>query len=149
MKSNINTNSYPRPFISSSTEPFDSAEEAWFWFIDAYQARQDGARISAGLALVPRPCEPLDILQSVDRLYRTRRLLWDHLLVLRHYGQRKLPPDPNRIKEAKAATLWQEALQTLEVSLIRKGIVAGLQDQTLASCETDENVCKRKLEEFA
>lgn len=105
------------------TTPFENAQEAWFWFIEAYQAKNEGARISAGMSLIPRPCEPLDILYTVDRLYRTRRLLWDHLLVLRHYGQRKMPPDPYRWKEAKAASLWQDALEKIESALIRKGIV--------------------------
>ena len=105
------------------TTPFASAEEAWFWFIDGYSAKHAGARVSAGMALVPRPCEPLDILKTVDRLYRNRRLVWDHLLVLRHYGQRKMPPDGNRPKEAKAASLWDEALQKLEEALVVKGIV--------------------------
>ena len=104
-------------------QPFDTAEDAWFWFITAYQAKHDGARISAGLSLTPRPCEPVDILKAVDRLYRNRRLIWDHMLVLRHYGQRQMPPDRFRPKEAKAAGLWREALNRLEDVLIRKNIV--------------------------
>lgn len=108
--------------------PFESAEEAWFWFLDAYQAKHDGARISAGLALVPRPCEPLDILHALDRLYRNRRLIWDHLLVLKHYGQRRLPPDKSRAKEVRAYYLWHEALKRLEEVLRRKNIVRERKD---------------------
>lgn len=103
--------------------PFNSAEEAWFWFIAAQEARNDGARFSSGLGLIARPCEPLDILKAVDRLYRCRRLLRDHLLVLRHYGRRRMPPDHRRVKEARACELWKEALQRLEDALERKGIV--------------------------
>ncbi len=102
---------------------FESAEEAWFWFIQAQAARNDGARFTMGSGLIPRPCEPLDILKVVDRLYRNRRLLMDHLLVLRHYGRRMMAPDPRRIKEARAAKLWDEALERIEAPLIRKGIV--------------------------
>lgn len=93
------------------TVPFESAEEAWFWFIQAQEARNDGARFVAGQSLYPRPCEPVDILKSLDRLYRHRRLPWDHLVVLRHYGRRRMPPDPHRVKEARAYQIWNEALE--------------------------------------
>jgi len=82
------------------TVPFESAQEAWFWFINAQQARNDGARFVAGCSKIPRPCEPLDILKIVDRLHRTRRLQRDHLLVLRHYGRRQMAPDPRRAQSA-------------------------------------------------
>ena len=72
------------PTQDPKTIPFDSAEEAWFWFIAAQEARNDGARFAAGQAMFPRPCEPIDILKALDCLYRNRRLLRDHLLVLRH-----------------------------------------------------------------
>ena len=43
---------------SDSVMPFESAEEAWFWFIAAQQAKCDGARFMSGAGDVPRPCEP-------------------------------------------------------------------------------------------
>jgi hypothetical protein len=113
----------PKTTNASQTVPFSSAEEAWFWFVAAQSARQEGARVTAGVGLLPRPCEPLDILKIIDRLYRQRRLLRDHLLVLRHYGRRHLPPDSRRVKEMRAYTLWAEALDRMELVMIRKGIV--------------------------
>ena len=104
-------------------QPFSSAEEAWFWFITAQEARLDGARFAAGQGLIARPCEPVDILKVVDQLYRHRRLIRDHLLVLRHYGRRRLPPDERRVKELRAHTLWSEAMDRMEEPLCRKGIV--------------------------
>lgn len=112
-----------KPHYSVEATPFDTAEELWFWFIQAQQARIDGARFTVGQGLVPRPCEPVDILQIMDRLYRQRRLLMDHLLVLRHYGRRLMPPDPHRVKEMRAHKLWVEALERMEPVLIRKGIL--------------------------
>lgn len=113
----------PNRTSDAQTTPFDNAEEAWLWFILAQEARNEGARTAAGVGLWNRPCEPADILKCVDRLYRHRRLLMDHLLVLRHYGKRQLPPDPRRIKEVRAFALWKEALERLEPILVRKGIV--------------------------
>lgn len=103
--------------------PFQSAEEAWFWFISAQEARQDGARYAAGQALIPRPCEPLDILKIVDRLYRHRRLIRDHLLVLRYYGRRHMAPDRGRVREMRAYKIWMEAMARMESVLECKGIV--------------------------
>ncbi|MEM6903494.1 MAG: hypothetical protein AAF556_09690, partial [Pseudomonadota bacterium] len=102
---------------------FVDAEEAWFWFITAYEARQSGARIVAGAGSLPRPCEPLDILRVVDRLYRQRRLFADHLRVLNFYGRRGSPPDARRGREQKAYGLWQGALMRIEPMLRLKGIV--------------------------
>ena len=107
----------------ASAQPFDSVEQAWFWFIQAQQARIDGARLSSHAGLVARPCEPIDILQTLDRLYRGRRLSMDHLLVLRHYGRRMMAPDPRRPKEIRAWRLWSEALSRLTPALEKKGIL--------------------------
>lgn len=117
------TNYAPKPQSDTELSPFKSAEEAWFWFIQNQMAREDGARIAAGLSLVSRPCEPVDIYKIMERLYRSRRLLMDHILVLRHYGRRLMSPDPRRIKEVKAHGLWIEALSRMEEVMIGKGIV--------------------------
>lgn len=116
----------PKPVSSVETQAFSTAEEAWFWFIQAQAARNDGARFSVGQGLVARPCEPIDILKVVDRLYRQRRLVMDHLLVLRHYGRRLMAPDARRVKEIKAHSLWIEALERMSPVLERKGIIEKL-----------------------
>lgn len=113
----------PRPTNTATTVPFANAEEAWFWFIQAYDARHAGARVIAGDADVPRPCEPLDMLRAIDRLYRQRRLVRDHLCVLVHYGRRFDAPHPNRYTEARASSLWREAFDRITPVLQGKGIV--------------------------
>jgi hypothetical protein len=114
----------PRPQSTQTPVPFDSVEDAWFWFIQAYEQRVSGARIAANLGDLLRPCEPADLLREIDRLYRQRRLIRDHLLVLAHYGRRLLPPDPQRRLEARAYGLWCEAMVLLAPVLERKGIIA-------------------------
>lgn len=113
----------PKTCAEAQSVPFESAEEAWFWFIRAQEAKNDGARFISGQGLIPRPCEPVDILRVLDQLYRQRRLLRDHLLVLRHYGRRDMAPDPRRVKEVRAYEIWIQALGRLEPVLERKGIV--------------------------
>lgn len=115
--------------------PFTSVEEAWFWFVAAQRAKEDGARIKAGQALYPRPCEPSDIYKVINRLYMTRVLIMDHFKVLRHYGERQYAPDFRRIKEQRAHTLWKEAMRKIEPVLIRKGIVAPVNEFELVAAE--------------
>lgn len=113
-----------RPQVDKETTAFVSAEEAWFWFVQAQLAKESGARITMGKGNIPRPCEPIDILRILDRLYRTRRLLMDHIHVLKHYGLRQMRPDADRVKEMRASTLWDEAMLCLSLPLINKGIVS-------------------------
>ncbi len=129
------TKHIPKQQTEIGIVPFASGEEAWFWFITAQTAKSDGARFHSGKGLVMRPCEPVDILKIVDRLYRQRFLLPEHLFILRHYGKRYMPPDPRRVREMRAHTLWKEAIQRIEAVLVRKGIVASAKtffDETYA-----------------
>ncbi len=124
-----------------NTVPFNDAVEAWFWFIKAQEARNDGARYVSGLSLLPRPCEPSDFLKILDRLYRNRILLRDHLLVLRHYGRRQLPPDTKRVKEAIAYKLWVEAFEKIEPILMEKKIIRNQSLSVFHAIERD-NISK-------
>ncbi|WP_049976357.1 hypothetical protein [Azospirillum sp. B506] len=103
-------------------EPFAGAEEAWFWAVQAQDAKAAGARIVAGCGQIARPCEPQDVLRAVDRLYRMRKLMRDHLHVLVHYGRRQSAPVPERFREQRAHSLWREAFEVIAPALRDKGI---------------------------
>jgi hypothetical protein len=120
----VKTRYTPKPQPDRDCVPFTSAEEAWFWFIQAHTARLEGAKIVAGASKFERPCEPLDIFRVMERLYRARRLLMDHVMTLRHYGRLQRPPDQRVHKEMLAYDLWCEALEKMEEVLVTKGIVA-------------------------
>lgn len=102
---------------------FETAEEAWFWFIQANQARNDVARISANEGRIIRPCVPDDILKILTRLHRNRRLDMNHFRVMRHYGVRMMAPDPSRPSEHLAWRLWVDAMKIFGDVLIAKDIV--------------------------
>ena len=89
----------PAARSAGKTEPFDSAEEAWFWTMAALVARRDGARIVSGAGLVQRPCEPDDVVRCLDRLYRQRRIDLQHARILRIWGERGCAPDPRAPRE--------------------------------------------------
>ncbi|WP_159996656.1 hypothetical protein [Roseomonas sp. 18066] len=109
----------------SKAEPFASAEQAWFWTMNALVARREGARIVAGAGTVPRPCEPDDVVKCLDRLYRQRRIDLAHARILRLWGERGQAPDPRALRERGDSRLWREALSRLDWPLRQKGIVAG------------------------
>ena len=106
------------------TQPFRSVEEAWFWTMAALRARRDGARYTANLGAIPRPCEPDDVVRALDALYRRRRIDLVHARILRNWGERQMPPDPACATERCDFRLWREALERLEWPLRVKGIVA-------------------------
>ncbi len=115
----------PRFASMIRTEPFTSAEEAWFWTMSALVARRDGARIAAGKGVAARPCEPDDVIKCLDRLYRQRRIELAHARVMRIWGERGVAPCPHHIGERGDSRLWREAMNRLEWPLRVKGIVAG------------------------
>lgn len=109
----------------AKTEPFTSAEEAWFWTMSALVARRDGARIAAGKGIAQRPCEPDDVIKCLDRLYRQRRIELAHARIMRIWGERGVAPSPRHLQERGDFRLWREAMNRLEWPLRVKGIVAG------------------------
>lgn len=102
--------------------PFHTAEEAWFWFIEANAAQMNGARMAANTGIY-RPCEPADIFTALNRLYRQRIIVWEQILILKHFGERRMAPDRHHHKEARAADMWSKALGHLENTLVSKSIV--------------------------
>jgi hypothetical protein len=107
---------------SMNTEPFRSAEQAWFWTMAALVARRDGSHSSG--ARTPRPCDPDDVVKCLDRLYRRRRIDLMHARILRNWGERGLAPNPAFPLERCDWRLWREALDRLQWPLRVKGIVA-------------------------
>ena len=127
--------------MSSDITPFDSPEEAWFWFIAATKASQEGARIRANEGLYKRPCEPSDIFKICERLRRHRRLDMHHFRVLKHYGVRMMAPDETRAKEVIASRLWMEAMNVLDDVFVAKGIVRALPSATVIDfCQRREAI---------
>ena len=111
----------PRP--QKHIVPFDSAEEAWFWFMRCTRARVDGARFDESATQQARPCDPDDLYRIAMGLRRRRVLTDAHLRVLADYAWREVPPDPRVREQERAVRLWDEALDRLTTPLIARGIV--------------------------
>lgn len=104
--------------------PFNSAEEAWFWTMRAIKARQGDLGPQNGAGSVARPCDPDDIMRTLDAIYRRRGIDLSHARVLRAYGAKGQRPDPTDPRQFPAFQLWREAMEKLDAPLRRKGIIA-------------------------
>ncbi len=113
-------------FAAQEWVPFQSVEEAWFWFICSVEAREQGAIPGRSRGGIPRPFEPIDIYRVLERLYRNRHLRLAHIKVLNDFGRRHVAPEPFQKYEKKAHRLWQEAMKELEDALQRRGIVGNI-----------------------
>ncbi|MGY0835240.1 hypothetical protein [Azospirillum argentinense] len=102
--------------------PFASAEEAWLWACRMIAGSVFGVPVHRAPEPIQRPCQPCDVVQAVDHLYRRHQLMRDHLAVLDHYGRRQSAPDPERYREARARLLWDDAFVLIGPVLAGKGI---------------------------
>jgi hypothetical protein len=107
-----------------SFQPFEDAEEAWFWTMSALAARREGTRGSRARLRIPRPCDPDDVVRCLDRLYRQRRVDLEHARILRRWGERGQAPNAALPSEHADWQVWREAMDRLEWPLRMKGIVA-------------------------
>ena len=112
-----------KPLPLKRLVPFTTAEEAWFWFVNSERARREGARLTEGLELTARPCEPDDIYRAVMALHVAGRIQARHLKVLAAYGWRGSSPDRRVLEERPDLVLWDDVLDRLTTVLAEKGIV--------------------------
>ncbi|MBL4720288.1 MAG: hypothetical protein JKY20_04035 [Alphaproteobacteria bacterium] len=109
-----------RPLSEGLGQPFDSVEEAWAWAVAGASARLAGARVTAGLARIERPCEPFDVIRIAWRLYRQRRLNRNQVNALLNDGEAQ---DVVKIRGGHISDLDQ-ALDILITPLRERGILA-------------------------
>jgi len=111
------------PTSLAASEPFQSVEEAWFWFVRCQKARDQGARFERGMELFARPCDPDDIYRAVKTLTRQKLINRSHIRVLHRYGNLERAPDPRDWDEERCHVLWDQALDRLSTVLRSKDIV--------------------------
>ena len=113
-----------RPAEAPPLRPFQSAEEAWFWFMRCEKARAEGARPGRADAMGERPCEPDDIFRWVSQLYYEGEMFPLQLEVMGEYGYLDRLPYIDDDIEVLDYLIWLDAFETLEPFLRKKGVVA-------------------------
>ena len=114
-------NKYLSETDNRKNTPFDSSEEAWFWYCLCENLKNE--RAHGYEAKTPRPCESAYIAIAVKRLLKEGTIRPIHLKVLTKYGFEQVPPHPHFGDSLKICNLWKEALSFLESLLRKKGIV--------------------------
>ena len=114
-------NKYLSTTDTRKTTPFESSEEAWFWYCLCESLKNE--RTHNYEAKIVRPCESSDIAIAVKRLLKEGTIQPIHLKVLTKYGFEQVPPHPHFGDSLKICNLWKEALTFLESLLRKKGIV--------------------------
>ena len=115
-------NKYLNQFTTTETTPFESAEEAWFWYCLCEQTNRQSR--SHNNYKIIRPCETSDIFIAVKKLLKCGILKPIHVKILSKYGFQQVPPHPHFGDSLKICNLWREALNFLGTLLIKKGIVS-------------------------
>ncbi len=111
-------------YLSSNeqeTTPFESSEEAWFWYCLCEKEKSNNRRQYTPKII--RPCETADIFIAVKRLLKLGILKPYHIKILSKYGFQQVPPHPHFGDSLTICHLWKEALHFLERLLVQKGIV--------------------------
>ena len=103
------------------TTPFESSEEAWFWYCLCESLGHERSHNNS--PKIARPCESSDIAIAVKRLLRSGTLHPEHLKVLAKYGYAQVPPHEHFGDTPRICRLWQEGLKFLGQLLKQKGII--------------------------
>lgn len=98
-------------------EPFNNAEEVWFWFCSSLQARGDGLRSRTDYWGKPRCCEISDIVRIIKQMKRQKYISNRHLRVMSDWGARQESPWYNHRAKRSEVRLWDEGLRNFDVYL--------------------------------
>lgn len=109
--------------MSESFEPFDNAEDVWFWFCACLQARSDGLRSRSDYNGKLRNCEVADIYRIIKRLKLHGAINNRQLRVMYGWGYLHCPPYYDPRAKRSEVRLWESGMQSLEQVLIEKRIL--------------------------
>lgn len=104
-------------------EPFDNAEQVWFWFCGCLLARGDGLRSSKDYVNKIRNCEICDIYRIVKRMKFLHQISNRHLRVMTKWGCLNFPPYYDSRAKRSEIRLWDDGIRCFEKHLKEKGII--------------------------
>lgn len=104
-------------------EPFENAEEVWFWYCACQLARGDGLRAKCDYHGHLRICEISDIEKIIKKMHRESSVSNRHLRVMYRWGALFTPPYYDRRAKHSEVSLWEEGIKIFEIYLRQKGII--------------------------
>lgn len=104
-------------------EPFENAEEVWFWFCTSASARSGGLRSKSDYWGKPRCCELPDIQRIIKQMKRNHHLDNRQLRVMVKWGLLQVPPYYERSAKRSEIRLWETAMLNFEFYLKQRRIL--------------------------
>ncbi len=112
--------------MSLRYEPFNNAEEVWFWYCSCLLVRGNGLRSKSDYPGLPRDCELGDIEGILKRMKADNCITNRHLRVLYRWGGLFCTPYYDRRAKKSEIILWEEAIRWFDVYLRAKNILGNL-----------------------
>lgn len=104
-------------------EPFENAEEVWFWFCNSVTARGDGLRAKGDYLGHIRICEISDIYKIIKKMKSGHYISNRHLRIMSKWGSLSTAPYYDRRAKRSEIALWEEGMRYFEIFLKTKGIL--------------------------
>ena len=105
-------------------EPFDNAEQVWFWFCGCLIAQEDGClRARQNYTGKIRKCEVSDIYRIIKILHQNHQISNRQLRVMMKWGQAETSPYYDYRAKRSEIRLWDDGIKKLETTLVSKGIL--------------------------
>ena len=98
-------------------EPFDNAEEVWFWFCNIIECSAGGLRSRTDFPGNMRPCEIGDIYMILKQMHFKDHISNRHLRVLSCWGKYQIPPYYDKRAKRSEIRLWEEAIRCFDARL--------------------------------
>lgn len=109
--------------MSYNYEPFDNAQEVWFWFCQSMESQQEGWRDKNRVSGIVRCCEINDIYKIVKRMHQKSGITNRHFRVMTSWGKLGNPPYYDKRAKRSEVCLWEEGMKVFEIYLKEKGIL--------------------------
>lgn len=109
--------------MDEAYEPFDNAEQVWFWFCGCLLARSDGMRSCNDYKGKIRNCEVTDIYRIIKKMKLNHQITNRHLRTMIKWGNLECPPYYHYRAKRSEIKLWEEGISVLETWLLSKGII--------------------------
>jgi len=107
----------------SNYEPFNNAEEVWFWFCNSLLARGEGFRARQDYSQVRRPLETVDIHRIIKNMKLSHQIDNRVLRVMSKWGGLGVPPTYHSRAKPSEVELWNIGIGWLHWHLHNKGIL--------------------------
>lgn len=104
-------------------EPFDNAEQVWFWFCGCMVARSDGLRGRENYSRTRRAVEVADIYRIIKRMKYHHEISNRELRTMLNWGHKGCPPYYDKRAKKSEIRLWEKGIQVLEAHLKNKRII--------------------------